>query len=96
MKFCALRAASLPAILSLLCIPGCSIPYYNYEITDPSTGSKYYTRDMLPNEPHKPHYDTEITFRDARTKKTVTLPKADVRELSNEAWKEATSSPTPK
>ncbi len=52
-----------------------------YKVSDPTTGNTYYTTKV------KEHGGTgAVTFEDARTKSTVTIPSSAVKELSEEEF----------
>lgn len=66
-------------LLSALCFCGCS-PYYR--VTDPSTETIYYTRNI------KTLGGGAIKLEDERSGKTVTLQNSEVEEVPEEAYKQ--------
>ena len=62
-----------------------------YKVSDPATGHTYYTTKVKERS-----RTGAVTFEDAQTKSTVTIPSSAVKEISEEEFQAGvTAQPTP-
>ena len=64
--------------------PGCAQPRY-YKVTDPATSNVYYTQKL-----RRPMDNKTVTFRDAKSNKTVTLDKVQVDQMERPEYQAST------
>ena len=74
------KTASMVLVAFALVLTGCSGPY---KITEPSSGTTYYTKS------YDQKRDGPVTFRDEKTDSKVTLQSAQIKEISKKEYKEA-------